>query len=183
MYRIVLNETSYYGAGCRSVIAEEVRKRGFRKALLVTDKDLIRFGVAEKIERVLADAGIPYEIYSEIKANPTIRNVQQGVEAFKRSGADFMVALGGGSSIDTAKAVGIIVNNPEFADVRSLEGTAATKHRAVPTFAVPTTAGTAAEARAVSSLPSSTAFFRCRAISSIAFNSNMSLIVHAPGVR
>ena len=125
MYRIVLNETSYYGAGCRSVIAEEVRKRGFRKALLVTDKDLIRFGVAEKIERVLADAGIPYEIYSEIKANPTIRNVQQGVEAFKRSGADFMVALGGGSSIDTAKAVGIIVNNPEFADVRSLEGTAA----------------------------------------------------------
>ena len=145
MYRIVLNETSYYGAGCRSVIAEEVRKRGFRKALLVTDKDLIRFGVAEKIERVLADAGIPYEIYSEIKANPTIRNVQQGVEAFKRSGADFMVALGGGSSSDTAKAVGIIVNNPEFADVRSLEGTAATKHRAVPTFAVPTTAGTAAE--------------------------------------
>ena len=124
MYRIVLNETSYYGAGCRSVIAEEVRKRGFRKALLVTDKDLIRFGVAEKIGRVLADAGIPYEIYSEIKANPTIRNVQQGVEAFKRSGADFMVALGGGSSIDTAKAVGIIVNNPEF---------------------VPTTAGTAAE--------------------------------------
>ena len=99
--------------------------------------------MAEKIGRVLADAGIPYEIYSEIKANPTIRNVQQGVEAFKRSGADFMVALGGGSSIDTAKAVGIIVNNPEFADVRSLEGTAATKHRAVPTFAVPTTAGTA----------------------------------------
>ena len=145
MYRIVLNETSYYGAGCRSVIAEEVRKRGFRKALLVTDKDLIRFGVAEKIERVLADAGIPYEIYSEIKANPTIRNVQQGVEAFKRSGADFMVALGGGSSIDTAKAVGIIVNNPEFADVRSLEGVAPTKKHAVFTIAVPTTAGTAAE--------------------------------------
>ena len=145
MYRIVLNETSYYGAGCRSVIAEEVRKRGFRKALLVTDKDLIRFGVAEKIERVLADAGIPYEIYSEIKANPTIRNVQQGVGAFKRSGADFMVALGGGSSIDTAKAVGIIVNNPEFADVRSLEGVAPTKKHAVFTIAVPTTAGTAAE--------------------------------------
>ena len=145
MYRIVLNETSYYGAGCRSAIAGEVRKRGFRKALLVTDKELIRFGVAAKIEKVLAEAGIPYEIYSEIKANPTIRNVQQGVEAFKASGADFMVALGGGSSIDTAKAVGIIVNNPEFADVRSLEGTAATRHRAVPTFAVPTTAGTAAE--------------------------------------
>ena len=145
MYRIVLNETSYYGAGCRSAIAGEVRKRGFRKALLVTDKELIRFGVAAKIEKVLAEAGIPYEIYSEIKANPTIRNVQQGVEAFKASGADFMVALGGGSSIDTAKAVGIVVNNPEFADVRSLEGTAETKHRAVPTFAIPTTAGTAAE--------------------------------------
>ena len=145
MYRIVLNETSYYGAGCRSVIADEIRKRGFKKVLLVTDKDLIRFGVAAKIEEVLRGADIPYEIYSQIKANPTIRNVQQGVEAFKASGADCMVALGGGSSIDTAKAVGIIVNNPEFADVRSLEGVADTKHRAVPTFAVPTTAGTAAE--------------------------------------
>ena len=119
MYRIVLNETSYYGAGCRSVIADEIRKRGFKKVLLVTDKDLIRFGVAAKIEEVLRGADIPYEIYSQIKANPTIRNVQQGVEAFKRSG--------------------------EFADVRSLEGVADTKHRAVPTFAVPTTAGTAAE--------------------------------------
>lgn len=145
MYRTLLNETSYFGAGCRSVIAEEIRKRGFRKVLLVTDKELIRFGVAAKIEEVLAGAGIPYDIYSEIKANPTIRNVRQGVEAFKASGADCMVALGGGSSIDTAKAVGIIVNNPEFADVRSLEGTAPTRHRAVPTFAVPTTAGTAAE--------------------------------------
>ena len=145
MQRIVLNETSYYGAGCRSVIADEIKKRGYGKVLLVTDKDLIRFGVAAKIEQVLAQAGIPYEIYSEIKANPTIRNVLQGVEAFKAAGADCMVALGGGSSIDTAKAVGIIVNNPEFADVRSLEGTAPTKHRAVPTFAVPTTAGTAAE--------------------------------------
>ena len=112
MYRIVLNETSYYGAGCRSVIADEIRKRGFKKVLLVTDKDLIRFGVAAKIEEVLRGADIPYEIYSQIKANPTIRNVQQGVEAFKASGADCMVALGGGSSIDTAKAVGIIVNNP-----------------------------------------------------------------------
>ena len=145
MYRIVLNETSYYGAGCRSVIADEVRKRGFRKALLVTDKDLIRFGVAAKIEEVLRGADIPYEIYSEIKANPTIRNVRQGVEAFKASGADFLIALGGGSSIDTAKAVGIIVNNPEFADVRSLEGVADTRCKAVPTFALPTTAGTAAE--------------------------------------
>ena len=98
MYRIVLNETSYYGAGCRSVIADEIRKRGFKKVLLVTDKDLIRFGVAAKIEEVLRGADIPYEIYSQIKANPTIRNVQQGVEAFKASGADCMVALGGGSS-------------------------------------------------------------------------------------
>lgn len=145
MYRIVLNETSYYGAGCRSVIADEVRKRGFSKALLVTDKDLIRFGVAEKIEEVLRNAGIPYEIFSDLKANPTITNVKDGVAAFKVAGADFIIALGGGSSIDTAKAVGIVVNNPEFADVRSLEGTAATKHRAVPTFAIPTTAGTAAE--------------------------------------
>lgn len=145
MNRIVLNETSYFGAGCRSVIADEVRKRGFRKALLVTDKELIRFGAAAKIEEVLTQAGIPYETYSEIKANPTIRNVQQGVEAFRSSGADFLIALGGGSSIDTAKAVGIIVNNPEFADVRSLEGVADTRHKAVPTFAVPTTAGTAAE--------------------------------------
>lgn len=145
MYRIVLNETSYYGAGCRSVIADEVRKRGFSKALLVTDKDLIRFGVAEKIEEVLRNAGIPYKIFSDLKANPTITNVKDGVAAFKAAGADFILALGGGSSIDTAKAVGIVVNNPEFADVRSLEGTAATKHRAVPTFAIPTTAGTAAE--------------------------------------
>lgn len=145
MYRIVLNETSYYGAGCRSVIADEVRKRGFSKALLVTDKDLIRFGVAEKIEEVLRNAGIPYEIFSDLKANPTITNVKNGVAAFKAAGADFIIALGGGSSIDTAKAVGIVVNNPEFADVRSLEGTVATKHRAVPTFAIPTTAGTAAE--------------------------------------
>ena len=145
MYRIVLNETSYYGAGCRSVIADEVRKRGFSKALLVTDKDLIRFGVAEKIEEVLRNAGIQYEIFSDLKANPTITNVKNGVAAFKAAGADFIIALGGGSSIDTAKAVGIVVNNPEFADVRSLEGTAETKHRAVPTFAIPTTAGTAAE--------------------------------------
>ena len=146
MYRrIVLNETSYYGAGCRAVIADEVRKRGFRKALFVTDKDLIRFGVAEKIEDVLRAAEIPYDIYSDVKANPTISNVQRGVEAFKASGADFLIALGGGSSIDTAKAIGIIVNNPEFADVRSLEGTAPTRNRAVPTFAIPTTAGTAAE--------------------------------------
>lgn len=145
MNRIVLNETAYFGAGCRSVIADEIRKRGLRKVLLVTDKDLIRFGVAAKIEEVLRSAEIPYELFSEVKANPTIGNVRQGVEAFRASGADCMVALGGGSSIDTAKAIGIIANNPEFADVRSLEGTAPTRNRAVPTFAVPTTAGTAAE--------------------------------------
>ena len=145
MKRIILNETSYYGAGCRVAIADEIAKRGFKKVLLVTDKDLIKFGVAAKIEEVLNNAGIPYEIYSEIKPNPTIKNVLDGLAAFKASGADCMVALGGGSSIDTAKAIGIINNNPEFADVRSLEGVAPTKNKAVPTFAVPTTAGTAAE--------------------------------------
>ena len=145
MNRIVLNETSYYGAGCRVAIAEEIKKRGFKKVLLVTDKPLIQFGVAAKIEEVLNNAGIPYEIYSEIKPNPTIKNVLDGLAAFKASGADCMVALGGGSSIDTAKAIGIINNNPEFEDVRSLEGVAPTKNKAVPTFAVPTTAGTAAE--------------------------------------
>ena len=145
MQRIILNETSYYGAGCRSAIADEIVKRGFRKVLLVTDKDLIKFGVAVKIEEVLKGAGIPYEIYSEIKPNPTIKNVLDGLAVFKASGADCMVALGGGSSMDTAKAIGIINNNPEFADVRSLEGVAPTKNKAVPTFAVPTTAGTAAE--------------------------------------
>ena len=145
MNRIVLNETSYYGAGCRVAIADEIKKRGFKKVLLVTDKPLIQFGVAAKIEDVLNNAGIPYEIYSEIKPNPTIKNVLDGLAAFKASGADCMVALGGGSSIDTAKAIGIINNNPEFADVRSLEGVAPTKNKAVPTFAVPTTAGTAAE--------------------------------------
>ena len=145
MNRIVLNETSYYGAGCRVAIADEIKKRGFKKVLLVTDKPLIQFGVAAKIEEVLKNADIPYEIYSEIKPNPTIKNVLDGLAAFKASGADCMVALGGGSSIDTAKAIGIINNNPEFADVRSLEGVAPTKNKAVPTFAVPTTAGTAAE--------------------------------------
>ena len=145
MKRIVLNETSFFGAGCRTKIAAEIKKRGFKKVLLVTDKDLIKFGIAAKIEDVLNSAAIPYEIYSDIKPNPTIRNVLDGVAAFKASGADCMVALGGGSSIDTAKAVGIIVNNQEVADVRSLEGAAPTSYKAVPTFAVPTTAGTAAE--------------------------------------
>ena len=145
MYRIVLNETSYYGAGCRSVIADEIQKRGYQKVMLITDKDLVKFGVAAKVEEVLKGAAIPYEIFSDIKPNPTIKNVLDALAAFEASGADCIVALGGGSSIDTAKAVGIIHNNPEFKDVRSLEGVAPTKNRAVPTFALPTTAGTAAE--------------------------------------
>lgn len=142
---MILNETSYFGAGCRSVLAEEAKRRGFKKAFFVTDNDLIRFGVADKIIEVFNANDIPFELYHDVKANPTIANVQNGVKAFKASGADFIVALGGGSSIDTAKGIGIIVNNPEFADVRSLEGVADTKHKAVTTFALPTTAGTAAE--------------------------------------
>ena len=145
MNRIILNETSYFGAGCRSVIAVEAARRGFKKAFFVTDKDLIRFGVAAEIIKVFDENQIPYELYSDVKANPTIANVQNGVAAYKASGADFIVALGGGSSIDTAKGIGIVVNNPDFADVKSLEGVADTKHKAVPTFALPTTAGTAAE--------------------------------------
>lgn len=145
MNRIILNETSYFGAGCRSVIAVEAARRGFKKAFFVTDKDLIKFGVAAEIIKVFDDNKIPYELYSDVKANPTIANVQNGVAAYKASGADFIVALGGGSSIDTAKGIGIVVNNPDFADVKSLEGVADTKHKAVPTFALPTTAGTAAE--------------------------------------
>ena len=145
MYRMILNETSYFGAGCRKTIAVEAMRRGFRKAFFVTDKDLIRFKVADKIIEVFEKNRIPYELFSDVKANPTIANVQNGVSAFKASGADFIVALGGGSSIDTAKGIGIVVNNPNFADVKSLEGVAATRHKAVPTFALPTTAGTAAE--------------------------------------
>ena len=145
MYRMILNETSYFGAGCRESIATEAARRGFKKAFFVTDKDLIRFKVADKVIEVFEKNNIPFEIYSDVKANPTIANVQNGVEAFKASGADFIVALGGGSAIDTAKGIGIVFNNPEFADVKSLEGVADTKKKAVPTFALPTTAGTAAE--------------------------------------
>ena len=140
-----LNETSYFGAGCRENIAVEAARRGFKKAFFVTDKDLIRFHVADKVIEVFEKNNIPYELFSDVKANPTIANVQHGVEAFKASGADFIVALGGGSSIDTAKGIGIVVNNPDFADVKSLEGVADTRQKAVPTFALPTTAGTAAE--------------------------------------
>ena len=142
---MILNETSYFGAGCRETIAVEAIRRGFKKAFFVTDKDLIRFKVADKIIEVFEKNHIPYELFSDVKANPTIANVQHGVAAFKESGADFIEALGGGSSIDTAKGIGIVVNNPDFADVKSLEGVAATRYKAVPTFALPTTAGTAAE--------------------------------------
>ena len=144
-YRIILNETSYFGAGSRKVIAEEVAKRGYKKALVVTDKDLVKFGVAAQVTDVLKAAGIPFEMFDEVKPNPTVKNVKNGIAAFKAAGADFIVAIGGGSSMDTSKAVGIIINNPEFADVTSLEGVANTKKKSVPVIALPTTAGTAAE--------------------------------------
>lgn len=143
--RFVLNETSYHGAGAIQEIATEVKGRGFKKAFVCSDPDLIKFNVTKKVTDVLDNAGIDYAIYSNIKANPTIENVQAGVEAFKASGADCIIAIGGGSSMDTAKAIGIIIKNPEFADVRSLEGVAPTKNKCVPIIAVPTTAGTAAE--------------------------------------
>ena len=146
MNRFVLNETSYHGKGAISAIASEVKARGFGKVLVASDPDLIKFGVTKKVTDVLDGAGIAYEIFADIKPNPTIENVKNGVEAYKASGADYMIAIGGGSSMDTAKAIGIIINNPEFADVRSLEGVAPTKNRTVYTIAVPTTAGTAAEA-------------------------------------
>lgn len=143
--RFVLNETSYHGAGAIKEIATEVKGRGFKKAFVCSDPDLIKFGVTKKVTDVLDDADIDYEIYSEIKPNPTIENVQTGVAAFKASGADCIIAIGGGSSMDTAKAIGIIIKNPDFADVRSLEGVAPTTNKCVPIIAVPTTAGTAAE--------------------------------------
>ena len=143
--RFVLNETSYHGAGAVKEIAGEAKGRGFQKALICSDPDLIKCGVTKKVTDVLDEAGLAYEIYSNIKANPTIENVQKGVEAFMAAGADYLIAIGGGSSMDTAKGIGIVIANPEFADVRSLEGTAPTKNKSVPIFAVPTTAGTAAE--------------------------------------
>ena len=143
--RFVLNETSYHGKGAIDAIPEEVKARGFKKALVISDPDLVKFGVTGKVTDKLDEAGIPYEIFSDLKANPTVKNVQDGVQKFKDSGADFLIAIGGGSSMDTAKGVGIVANNPEFEDIISLEGVADTKNKAVPTFAVPTTAGTAAE--------------------------------------
>lgn len=143
--RFVLNETSYHGAGAIQNIPAEITGRGFTKVFVCSDPDLIKFNVTKKVTDILDEAKIPYEVYSEIKPNPTIENVQHGVEAYKASGAQAIVAIGGGSSMDTAKAIGIIVTNPEFADVRSLEGVAPTKNKCVPIIAVPTTAGTAAE--------------------------------------
>lgn len=143
--RFILNETSYHGAGAIANIAAEAKSRAFKKAFVCSDPDLIKFGVTKKVTDVLDSAGLSYQIYSDIKPNPTIENVQHGVEEFKASGADYLIAIGGGSSMDTAKAIGIIINNPEFADVRSLEGVADTKKPSVPIIAVPTTAGTAAE--------------------------------------
>ena len=143
--RIMLNQTSYHGAGAIAEIVTEAKAQGFQKALVCTDPDLIKFNVASKVTDLLDKEGLAYEIYSDIKANPTIQNVQNGVAAFKNADADYIIAIGGGSSMDTAKAIGIIINNPEFEDVRSLEGVAPTKKPCVPIIAVPTTAGTAAE--------------------------------------
>ncbi len=143
--RFVLNETSYHGKGAIESIAAEVKARGYKKAFLCSDPDLIKFNVTKKVTDILDREGLSYEIYSEIKPNPTIENVQTGVAAYKKSGADYIIAIGGGSSMDTAKAIGIIINNPEHEDVRSLEGAVATKKPSVPIIAVPTTAGTAAE--------------------------------------
>ena len=143
--RFVLNETSYHGAGAIQEIAGEVKGRGFKKCFVCSDPDLIKFGVTKKVTDVLDNANIDYEIYSEIKPNPTVQNVQTGVAAFKASGSDCIIAIGGGSSMDTAKAIGIIIKNPEFENVVSLEGVAPTKNKCVPIIAVPTTAGTAAE--------------------------------------
>ncbi len=145
MYKFTLNETSYHGAGAINAISDEIRSRAFKKSFVVTDPDLLKFNVTDKVLDVLKNAGIEYAVFSDVKANPTIENVQNGVKAFKECCADCIVAVGGGSAMDTAKAIGIIITNPEFEDVRSLEGVAPTKNKCVPIIAVPTTAGTAAE--------------------------------------
>ncbi len=143
--RMILNETSYFGAGAIAEIVTEAKKRAFKKILVVTDPDLLKFGVTQKVTKLLDEAGIPYEVFSNVKANPSVACVKDGVEVFKKAETDSIVAIGGGSAMDTAKAIGIIINNPEFADVTSLEGVADTKNPCVPLIAVPTTAGTAAE--------------------------------------
>ena len=145
MNKFMLNETSYHGSGAIKAIPDEIKSRGFKKVFVASDPDLVKFGVSKKVTDILEAAGIDYKLYSDIKPNPTIENVQHGVSEFKACGADCIVAIGGGSSMDTAKAIGIIIANPEFADVRSLEGVAPTKNKCVPIIAVPTTAGTAAE--------------------------------------
>ena len=143
--RIVLNEVSYFGPGARSILPEEIKRRGFKKSLIVTDKDLIKYHVVNKVTDILNKNSILFEIFDEVKPNPTISNVKEGILAFKESKADFILAIGGGSAMDTAKAIGIIINNPEFSDVVSLEGVANTKNKSIPIIAIPTTAGTAAE--------------------------------------
>ena len=145
MNKFMLNETSYHGAGAIKAIPDEIKARGFKKVFVTSDPDLVKFGIVKKVTDLLEAANIEYALYTDIKANPTIENVQHGVEEFKASGADAIVAIGGGSAMDTSKAIGIIITNPEFSDVRSLEGVAPTKTPCVPIIAVPTTAGTAAE--------------------------------------
>ncbi len=145
MYKFTLNETSYHGSGAINAIPDEIKSRGFSKVFVVTDPDLIKFGVADKVLNVLSAANISFSVYSDVKANPTIENVKGGVDALKNCEADCIIAIGGGSAMDTAKAIGIIITNPEFEDVRSLEGLSPTKNKCVPIIAVPTTAGTAAE--------------------------------------
>ncbi|WP_303031700.1 lactaldehyde reductase [uncultured Duncaniella sp.] len=145
IHRFILNEVSYFGPGARKELPEVVKRLGKSKALIVTDAGLVKFGVAKMVTDVLDGASIPYEIFSDVKPNPTVTNVKDGIEAYKKSGADFIIAVGGGSSIDTAKAVGIVINNPDFSDIVSLEGCAPTTHKSVPIVALPTTAGTAAE--------------------------------------
>jgi len=143
--RIILNEMSYFGAGSRAILADEINKRGFKKVFVVTDNELLKFGVAGEVTSILDNAGIPFQIFSDVKQNPTVKQVKLGCKEFADSGADVIVAIGGGSPIDTAKAIGIIATNPEFADVVSLEGVANTKNKSIPIIALPTTAGTAAE--------------------------------------
>lgn len=145
VHRFILNEVSYFGPGARKELPEVVNRLGKSKALIVTDAGLVKFGVAKMVTDVLDEAAVPYEIFSDVKPNPTVTNVKNGIESYKKSGADFIIAIGGGSSIDTAKAVGIVINNPEFSDIVSLEGCAPTKNKCVPIVALPTTAGTAAE--------------------------------------
>lgn len=143
--RFILNEVSYFGPGARKELPGVVARLGFKKALVVTDKGLMKFGVAKMVLDVMDEAGIQYEVFDDVKPNPTVTNVKNGIEACKQAGADFIVAIGGGSSMDTAKGIGIVVNNPEFSDIVSLEGVADTKHKSLPIIALPTTAGTAAE--------------------------------------